>query len=54
MNYDEDKERMKRIYVNYEINNKISKLVEYYKFHSEVPRLFMQPHIDIVNSHHNK
>lgn len=35
------------------MNRKIANLAEYYKFHSEIPRLFMKPLFKIINAHHN-
>ncbi len=37
----DNEERIKRFYENSKINRKINKLVEYYKFHNEVPRIFI-------------
>lgn len=51
---DENMERLNRFYYKKEHKKKITKLTEYYKFHCEIPRLFMIPIIKVVNSHHNK
>jgi hypothetical protein len=52
--YDENMERLNRFYYKKEHKKKTIKLTEYYKFHIEIPRLFMLPVVKIVNSHHNK
>ena len=41
MIFDDNIERIKKLYTIKDINIKISNLVEYYKFHNEVPRMFI-------------
>ena len=52
--FDENMERLNRFYYKKEHKKKLLKLTEYYKFHTEIPRLFMKFVIKVVNSHHNK
>lgn len=51
---DENMERLNRFYYKREFKKKLTKLTEYYKFHTEIPRLFMLPVVKVVNSHHNR
>ena len=39
--YDENEEYLKRFYKNTEYLTKIQILTEYYKFHKDIPRLFI-------------
>ena len=52
--FDENMERLNRVYLKKEHKKKLLKLTEYYKYHTEVPRLFMLPVVKVVNTHHNK
>ena len=47
-------EVLRRFYHKREVWSKIESLTEYYKFHTEVPRLFIQPSCEIVNRFHDK
>ena len=51
---DESEEYMKRLYFLREYPGKIKLLTEYYKFHSDIPRLFMLPLAPIINHMHDK
>ena len=53
MIFDDSQERLNRLYCSSELLRKIQKLTEYYKFHSEVPRLFMLPIMKFMNDFHN-
>ena len=52
--FDENMERLNRMYYKKEHKKKLQKLTEYYKYHSEIPRLFIKPILKVVNQHHNK
>lgn len=52
--YDEEEEYLKRIYAHSEYPVKIKLLTEYYKFHSDIPRLFMHPLCNNINTMHDK
>lgn len=52
--YDERNEHLLRLMDPKEIPSKIKILTEYYKYHREVPRLFMLPEIKVVNKFHDK
>ena len=45
---------MRRIYKNTEFSHKIKLLTEYYKFHHDIPRLFMLPETNTLNNFHDK
>ena len=47
-------ERLNRMYYKKEYKKKVSKLTEYYKYHIEIPRLFMLPIVKVVNNFHNR
>lgn len=51
---DEEDEYLKRIYKVVEYKQKISLLTEYYKYHSDIPRLFMLPASVNINNFHDK
>ena len=51
---EEDEEYLKRYYQINENSFKMKLLVEYYKFHKDIPRLFMQPTSDTLNRYHDK
>lgn len=53
LTYDENQERLEKIFEINEINPQINNLIDYYKFHTEVPRLFMKPSQGVLNSFHN-
>ena len=44
------KEYLKKYYKSKFIDRKITKLTEYYKYHKEVPRIFIQKINQILNS----
>lgn len=46
---DEDEEYLKRYYAITENGHKMQQLCEYYKYHSDVARLFMLPTTTILN-----
>ena len=39
---DDDEEYMKKCYIQNEIKERINLLTEYYKFHNDIPRIFLQ------------
>ena len=47
-------EFLKRFYVEDEYLYKIKLLIEYYKFHTDIPRLFMLPSSHTMNKYHDK
>lgn len=51
---EEDEEYLKRYYQINENPFKMKLLVEYYKFHRDIPRIFMVPTCDILNRYHDK
>ena len=50
----ESEEYLKRTYKSEEYEKKIKLLTEYYKFHKDIPRLFMKGEIDIVNKYYDE
>ena len=52
--YDEMDEFLKRYYMLGEYNTKIAILTEYYKYHKDIPRLFIKPISDVMNRYHDK
>eukprot|EP01017_Pseudomicrothorax_dubius_P032615 TRINITY_DN4287_c0_g1_i2.p1 TRINITY_DN4287_c0_g1~~TRINITY_DN4287_c0_g1_i2.p1 ORF type:complete len:752 (-),score=98.27 TRINITY_DN4287_c0_g1_i2:137-2392(-) len=52
--YDEEEEYLKRSYKMSEYQGKIQALTEYYKFHQEIPRLFMLPETGVLNKFHDR
>lgn len=52
--FDEREEYLKRMYSRFEYPQKIKLLTEYYKFHQDIPRLFMQPLCNSINHMHDK
>lgn len=52
--FEEKEEYLTRIYRTSEHNSKLSYLTEYYKYHKEVPRLFMTPCSGTINHFHDK
>lgn len=52
--YDETEEYLKRFYYSKEIKGKLIILTEYYKFHKDVPRIFMYSIAKIMNFYHDK
>jgi hypothetical protein len=51
---DEEDEFLKRYYKLHEYDYKIGLLVEYYKYHKDIARLFMIPETDSLNRFHDK
>jgi hypothetical protein len=51
---DEEDEFLKRYYKVEEYDYKIGLLVEYYKYHKDIARMFMLPTTDPLNSYHDK
>ena len=51
---DEDEDFLKRFYMYSEYDNKIILLSEYYKYHNDMPRLFMKPTYKTVFKYHEK
>lgn len=45
---------MNRIYEGHEHKERINLLTEYYKFHNDVPRLFMMPIAEIIHNFYDK
>lgn len=54
LHLDEKEEYMKREYTRMEYPYKIKLLTEYYKFHQDIPRLFMMPTTHFLNNFHDK
>ena len=54
MFFDEQEEYLKRDYLYKEYPYKINLLTEYYKFHQDIPRLFMLPTTNVLNNYHDK
>ena len=52
-NYDDEDEFLKRFYHKYEYGNKLPLLKDYYRFHKDVPRLFMNPCSNFLNDYHD-
>ncbi|CAK92447.1 unnamed protein product (macronuclear) [Paramecium tetraurelia] len=50
----EEEEYLKRSYVKKEATSKIKALLEYYKYHKDIPRLFMQKVYITINKFHEK
>lgn len=51
---DDEDEYLKRYYQIQENEFKMKMLAEYYKFHKDIPRLFMLPICDSLNKYHDK
>jgi len=51
---DEQAEYLKRFYSANELENKTNLLTEYYKFHKDIPRLFMLPETIVLDNYHYK
>ena len=51
---DEEEYYLKRFYKQKEIQSKIKLLTEYYKFHFDIARIFLEPLNSIINSMHDK
>lgn len=51
---DEEAEYLKKLYTVSDYKRKSKLLSEYYKFHKDIPRLFMLPTTLILNNYHNK
>jgi len=51
---EEDEEYLTRMYKQSEHKAKVNYLTEYYKYHKEVPRLFMNPASNTINHFHDK
>ena len=54
MCFTEMEEHVKKVYHKNNLNAKITYLTEYYKFHKDIPRLFMVPTTIILNNFHDK
>ena len=54
LNYIEEENLLKRIYGIGEYPKRIDMLTEYYKYHEDVPRLFMKPLASIVHRYYDK
>ncbi|CAD8116942.1 unnamed protein product [Paramecium sonneborni] len=52
--YDEEDEYLKRIYKKSEYPSKIQLLAEYYKFHSDIARIFQEPVASMLNKYYDK
>jgi len=52
--FEECEEYLKRFYRGAEYDGKIKMLTEYYKYHQDIPRLFMFPIINTLNRYHDK
>jgi len=51
---DEEEEYLKRYYHLGEYDHKIKMLSEYYKYHTDISRMFMLPITNILNKYHDK
>lgn len=54
LDFDNSNEFLKRFYSSGEYQGKIRMLSEYYKFHRDIPRLFMLPPTTILNRFHDE
>lgn len=54
LHLDEEDEYLKRGYKISEYDGKMKMLTEYYKFHKDIPRLFMLPTTHTLNKYHDK
>lgn len=54
VNYENEDETLTRYYNSSEFDYKLNYLTEYYKYHKEVPRLFMIPLCHIMNNFHDR
>lgn len=52
--FDESKEYLRRFYRRKETKEKVAQLCEYFKFHYEIPRLFMDTFIQTIDSFHDR
>ncbi|CAD8105711.1 unnamed protein product [Paramecium primaurelia] len=52
--YDDDDEYLKRYYFTDEYSQKVQLLTEYYKFHTDIARLFMEPIATLLNKYYDK
>ncbi|CAD8121622.1 unnamed protein product [Paramecium sonneborni] len=52
--YDDDDEYLKRYYFKDEYTQKVQLLTEYYKFHTDIARLFMEPIAILLNKYYDK
>lgn len=52
--YEESYEYFTEVYNFSDCFEKFPLLVEYYKFHNEIPRIFMKPVCNVVNKYHDK
>jgi len=51
---DDEAEYLKRYYFTDEFQKKIKLFTEYYKFHKDIPRLFMLPETIVLTNYHDK
>ena len=54
LQYDEEEEYFKRPYFTKEIPSKLKILLEYYKYHKDISRLFMLPVTDSLNRYNDQ
>ena len=52
--FSEEEEFLKRFYKSYEVEEKIEMLTEYYKYHGDVARIFLQKVQKVVNKFHDR
>lgn len=52
--YDDNSEYMRRYYKRRETSAKINQLCEYFKYHYEIPRIFLEGYIQIIDSFHDR
>ena len=52
--FDEEDEYLNRFYAFREYDGKIRRLTDYYKFHSDIARMFMLPITTTLNKYHDK
>jgi len=51
---DEDEEYLKRYYRRSELTDKLEALTEYYKYHVEIPRIFIEKIYSPINRFHDQ
>ena len=51
--YDESLERIHKFYRKKFYRDKLIKLIDYYKYHIEIPRMFKSPTYKTLNKFHN-
>ena len=47
--YLDDNDFMKKVYPSHKLHAKVVALTDYYKYHTEIPKIYMKPGDQIVN-----